>query len=61
MALLKGLLLDGAMITGDAIFAPRVICRHIRDAKGHHLFAVKGNQPELESNIKAAFGGLSPL
>ncbi|MGH7262284.1 MAG: ISAs1 family transposase [Nitrospiraceae bacterium] len=61
MALLKGLPLDGAIITGDAIFAQREICRHIRDAKGHYLFAVKGNQPELESNIKVAFGDLSPL
>ena len=61
MALLKGLPLDGAIITGDAIFAQREICRHIRDAKGHYLFAVKGNQPELESNIKVAFGDLPPL
>ncbi|MGH6856604.1 MAG: hypothetical protein ACRECP_02905 [Methylocella sp.] len=41
--------------------ASREICRHIRDANGHDLFAVKGNQPELESNIKVAFGDLSPF
>ncbi|MGH6853042.1 MAG: ISAs1 family transposase [Methylocella sp.] len=61
MTLLKGLPLEGAIVTGDAIFTQREICRHIRDAKGHYLFAVKGNQPELESNIKTAFGDLSPL
>ncbi|MGH6840461.1 MAG: ISAs1 family transposase [Methylocella sp.] len=47
MTLLKGLPLEGAIVTGDAIFPQREICRHIRDAKGHYLFAVKGNQPEL--------------
>lgn len=32
--LLKGLPLEGAVITGDAIFTQRQICRHLRDAKG---------------------------
>ena len=32
MVLLKGLPLDGAIITGDAIFCQREICRHIRTA-----------------------------
>ena len=45
MVLLKGLPLghggamlrmDGAIITGDAIFCQREICRHIRDADGHY-------------------------
>lgn len=49
LALLKSLPLDGAIITGDAIFCQRQICRHIRDAKGHYVFAVK------------TIGDLSPL
>ena len=61
MTLLKGLPLEAAIVSGDAIFTQREICRHIRDAKDHYLFAVKGNQPELASNIKIAFGDLSPL
>ena len=35
MALIKELPLDGAVITGDAIFCQRELCRHIRDANGH--------------------------
>jgi hypothetical protein len=61
MALLKELPLDGAVITGDAIFCQRELCRHIRDANGHYLFVVKDNQPELKASIAESFGDLSPL
>ncbi len=61
LVLLKGLPLEGAIITGDAIFTQKEICRHIRDRHGHYLFAVKDNQPELKNNIAEAFGDLSPL
>jgi hypothetical protein len=61
MVLLKGLPLDGAIITGDAIFTQREICQHIRDRNGHYLFTVKDNPPELKRNIAEAFGDLSPL
>ena len=61
MVLLKGLPLEGAIITGDAIFAQREICQHIRDRHGHYLFTVKDNQPQLRSDIATAFGDLSPL
>jgi len=61
VVLLKGLPLDGHIITGDAIFTQRQICQHICDRNGHYLFAVKDNQPELKGNIAEAFGDLSPL
>jgi hypothetical protein len=61
VALLKGLPLAGRIVTGDAIFAQREICRHIRDSDGHYLFTVKGNQPELQRGIATAFGDCSPL
>ena len=61
LTLLKGLPLEGAIVTGDAIFAQREICRHVRDAKGHYLFVVKTNQPELHRDIAIAFGDASPL
>jgi DDE_Tnp_1-associated/Transposase DDE domain len=61
MVLLKGLPLDGAIITGDAIFTQREICRHIRDHNGHYLFVVKDNQPALLAGIAEAFGDHSPL
>src|SRR5215207_3280845 len=61
LTLLKGLPLEGAIVTGDAIFAQREICRHVRDDKGHYLFVVKTNQPELHRDIAIAFGDASPL
>lgn len=61
MVLLKGLPLADVIVTGDAIFTQREICRHIRDRNGHYLFVVKNNQPELKRNIAEAFGDLSPL
>jgi hypothetical protein len=61
MALLKELPLGGAIITGDAMFCQREICRHIRAANGHYLFVVKDNQPELKAAIAESFGDFSPL
>ena len=61
MALLKELPLEGAIVTGDAIFCQREICRHIRAANGHYLFVVKDNQPELKAAIAESFGDFSPL
>jgi hypothetical protein len=61
VVLLNGLPLDGAVITGDAIFTQRGICRHIRNRNGHYRFTVKDNQPELKRNIAEAFGDLSPM
>ena len=49
MALLKELPPDGAVITGDAIFCQREICRHIRDGNGHYLFVV--NRRELRRSF----------
>ena len=61
LTLLKSLPLEGTVVTGDAIFTQREICRHVRDANGHYLFAVKSNQPNLYRNIAIAFGDASPL
>jgi hypothetical protein len=61
MVLLKGLPLDWAIISGDAIFCQREICRHIRDGNGHYLFVVKDNQPQLKADIAESFGDFSPL
>ena len=61
LALLKSLPLEGAIITGDAIFCQRQICQQIRDGKGHYLFSVKSNQPALHDAIAESFGDLSPL
>lgn len=61
LELLKGLALDGAIVTGDAIFAQRALSQHIRDAGGDYLFTVKDNQATLKHDIATAFGDASPL
>ena len=61
LTLLKTLDLEGMVITGDAIFCQREICRLITDGKGDYLFVVKDNQPELKAAIAESFGDLSPL
>lgn len=58
--LLRGLPLAGSVVTGDAIFAQKEICRVIRDGGGY-FFTVKDNQPTLKADIALAFGGTSPL
>lgn len=61
LALLKQLPLEGAIITGDAIFCQRSICEEITNGGGDYAFVVKDNQPELKSAIAESFGELSPL
>jgi predicted transposase YbfD/YdcC len=60
LTLLKGLPLDGAVITGDAVFCQRAICRAIRDGGGDYLFTVKANQPALMADLVVAFGDAFP-
>lgn len=60
LALLKSLPLDGAIITGDAEFCQRAICRTIRDGGGDYLFTVKANQPGLMADLAVAFGDAFP-
>ena len=45
----------GRLITGDAIFCQRDLCRQILEAGGHYLWFVKENQPTLLADIQAAF------
>ena len=60
LALLKSLPLEGAIITGDAAFCQRAICRAIRDGGGDYLFTVKANQPRLMADLAVAFGDPFP-
>ena len=62
LELLKSLVLEGKVITGDALFCQRDLCRQIVDDDGHYLFEVKDNQPELKAAIEAEFEpAFSPL
>lgn len=60
LALLKGLPLGGAVVTGDAAFCQRAVCQTVRDRQGDYLFAVKANQPTLMADLAVAFGDAFP-
>jgi hypothetical protein len=61
LEMLKTLPLEGAVVTGDAIFAQKAICKAIVDGGGDYFFTVKGNQPALKADIEQAFRPFSPL
>jgi hypothetical protein len=62
LELLKTLVLKGRLITGDAMFCQRDLCRQIVDDDGHYLIMVKDNQPELKQALEAEFQpAFSPL
>lgn len=55
LELLRGLVLQGRMVTGDAMFCQREVCQQVLDQGGHYLFVVKDNQPALKEAITAEF------
>jgi predicted transposase YbfD/YdcC len=55
LQLLRGIVLEGRLVTGDAMFCQRDLSQQIIDAHGHYLWFVKDNQPTLLNDIKAAF------
>ena len=55
LTLLKGLALDGLLVTGDAEFAQRALCRTIVQRGGDYFFVVKDNQPRLREDIALVF------
>jgi DDE_Tnp_1-associated/Transposase DDE domain len=55
LQLLRGIVLEGRLITGDAMFCQRDLSQQIIDAHGHYLWFVKDNQPTLVNDIKVAF------
>jgi hypothetical protein len=55
LTLLKGLALEGLLVTGDAEFAQRAICRTIVQRGGDYFFVVKDNQPRLRADIALLF------
>ena len=60
LALLQGLPLAGAVITGDAAFCQRAICQAIDEQGGDYVFTVKANQPRLMADIAVTFGDAFP-
>jgi hypothetical protein len=61
LEMLKTLPLQGTIVTGDAIFTQKAICRAIVDGGGDYFSTVKANQPALKADIEQAFRPFSPL
>lgn len=55
LQLLRGIVLEGRLVTGDAMFCQRDLSQQVVDARGHYFWFVKDNQPTLLNDIKAAF------
>ena len=55
LAILKTLVLEGRVVTADAMFAHPDICREIVDSGGDYLIVVKDNQKELKETIAGDF------
>jgi|SRR5579871_3724003 len=56
LELLELIPLRGTLITGDAAFTQRDLRAAIVAGGGDYFLTVKGNQPALEADIRAAFG-----
>lgn len=48
-------LLAGRLVTGDALYCQRALCRQLRAAGADYLFAVKDNQPSLHADVVLLF------
>jgi predicted transposase YbfD/YdcC len=55
LELIRGMVLDGVLVTGDAAFAQRDLCASILARDGDYLVTVKDNQPTLKQDCEAAF------
>lgn len=53
LELLRGLVLEGRVITVDALLTQKKLAQAIIDQRGHYLMAVKENQPDLINWVKA--------
>lgn len=59
-ALLAALPLRGRLVTGDALYCQRTLCRQIRRQQGDYLVVVKANQPTLYWAISTLFAEPPP-
>ena len=55
--LLKGLILEGKIITMDALLTQTKVAKNIKKENGDYVMIVKDNQPTLKEDIKCALIG----
>jgi predicted transposase YbfD/YdcC len=60
LALLRQLVLEGRIVTMDALLTQRQIAQQIVDAQGDYVMVVKENQPQLLDDIQTVFA-LPPM
>jgi predicted transposase YbfD/YdcC len=48
-------LVRGRLLSGDALYCQKALCRQIRQAGGDYLLAVKGNQPNVLADVTVLF------
>lgn len=53
--LLRELMLEGRVVTMDALLTQRHIAQHIIDAGGDYVMIAKGNQPTLHDDVETVF------
>jgi predicted transposase YbfD/YdcC len=53
--ILRGLVLEGRVITVDALLTQRRIAQHLVAGGGDDVMIVKGNQPQLQEDIRLVF------
>jgi len=58
--LLRGLLLEGRVVTVDALLTQREVAQTILEGGGDYVMTVKGNQPRLRADIEAVFASPPP-
>jgi hypothetical protein len=56
LQLLKVLPLEGVTAVGDAAFCQKDFCEAVTQAGGDYVVMVRGNQPDLQAAVAAAFG-----
>jgi len=62
LRLLRETSLEGVLVTGDAMFTDKELCRQVVESGGDYLLVVKDNQPGLREQIETAFSDpFSPL
>jgi hypothetical protein len=60
LPLLRGLVLEGKVVTGDALFCQREICEQVVGQGGHYVFTVKDNPPTLLQEIQTLLPSAPP-
>lgn len=53
-------LLRGRLVSGDALYCQKALCRQVRAAQGDYLWAVKANRPSLLEDITLLFTAPPP-